>query len=97
MGEEITRLQASRKAFKGHVTRLHNKIDELMAEDFDDYTIASLTATIEQIKKKGERITQMDEKIATLISDASELETAVFDAEEFQDEIVTKLLEQEDS
>ena len=91
MREELTRLQASRKAFKGHVTRLHNKIDELMAKNFDGYTIASLTATIEQIKKKGERITQMDEKIATLISNASELETAVFDAEEIQDEIVDKV------
>ena len=89
--EELNRLQASRKAFKGHVTRLHYKIDELMNRDFDDYTTTSLTTAIEQIKKKGDKVAQMDERIATLLTDATELETATFDAEEFQDEIVDKI------
>ncbi|XP_065911263.1 uncharacterized protein [Dysidea avara] len=89
--EELTRLQASRKAFKGHVTRLHSKIDELMNSEFDDYTITSLTTAVEQIKKKGEKIAQVDEKIATLIEDATELEVAILDAEEFQDDIIDKI------
>ena len=89
--EELTRLQASRKAFKGHVTRLHSKIDDLMDSDFDDYTIISLNTAIEQIKKKGDRVAQVDEKIATLLDDASELESVLYDAEEFQDDIVDKI------
>ena len=72
--EELTRLQASRKAVKGHITRLHYKMDELLTGDFDDYTISSLTTAIEQIKKKGDRIAQMDERIAVLTDDATELE-----------------------
>ena len=62
--EELNRLQASRKVFKGHVTRLHYKIDELMNRDFDDYTTTFLTTAIEQIKKKGDKVAQMDKRIA---------------------------------
>lgn len=89
--EELPRLQASRKSFKGHVTRLHSKIDDLMAAEFDDYTITSMTTAIAQLKKKSDRIAQMDEKIATLIADNTELESAMYDAEEFQDEILDKI------
>jgi len=58
--EELARLQASCKAFKGHITRLHSKA-------------------------------QVDKKIATLIDDASELESALYNAEEFQDDIVDRI------
>ena len=89
--EELTRLQASRKAVKGHIMRLHYKMDELLTGDFDDYTISSLTTAIEQIKKKGDRIAQMDERIAVLTDDATELESTMYEAEALQDEIVEKI------
>ena len=89
--EELTRLQTSRKAVKGHITRLHYKMDELLTGDFDDYTISSLTTAIEQIKKKGDRIAQIDERIAVLTDDATELESAMYEAEALQDEIVEKI------
>ena len=89
--EELTRLQASCKAVKGHITRLHYKMDELLTGDFDDYTISSLTTAIEQIKKKGDRIAQMDERIAVLTDNATELESAMYEAEALQDEIVEKI------
>ena len=60
-----------------------------MDSDFDNYTITSLNTAIEQIKKKGDRVAQVDEKIATLIDDASELKSALYSAEEFQDNITT--------
>ena len=56
--------------------KLHYKINKLKTRDFDNYTITSLTTVIEQIKKKGDRVAQMDEKIDTLIDDATELESA---------------------
>jgi len=58
-----------------------------MYRDFDDYTIASLTTAIEQIKK-GNKIAEMDEKISTLIDDATEL---LYDVEQFQDDIVDQI------
>ena len=87
--EELNRLQTSRKGFKGHVTWLHSKIHDLMDNYFDNYTITSLNTAIKQIKKKGDRVAQVDEKIATLIDDASELKSALYGAEEFQDNITT--------
>ena len=62
-----------------------------MSEDFDDYTISSLTTTIEQIKVKGDKVAQMDEKIAVLINDATDLESTMYEAEALQDEIVDKI------
>jgi len=89
--EELACLQASCKAFQGHVTRLHSKIDDLMDSDFNEYTITSLNTAIEQIKRKGDRVAQVDEKITTLIDDASELESVLYDAEEFQDDILDRI------
>ena len=66
-------------------------MDELLTGDFDDYTISSLTTAIEQIMKKGDRIAQMDERIAVLTDDATELESAMYEAEALQDEIVEKI------
>ena len=62
-----------------------------MSEDFDDYTISSLTTTIEQVKLKGDKVAQMDEKIAVLINDATDLESTMYEAEALQDEIVDKI------
>jgi len=62
-----------------------------MDSDFDNYTITSLNTAIEQIKKKGDRVAQVDEKIATLIDDASVLKSAIYGAEEFQDNIMDKI------
>ena len=58
--EEQTRLQASRSGYKGHMTRLFNKIDELVS---DDYTTTSLSNAIEQLTKKLEKITKIDVRI----------------------------------
>ena len=41
--EDLARLQAYRSEFKGHVTRLYGKINELLGEEVDDYSVTSLT------------------------------------------------------
>ena len=43
-------------------------------------TIISLNTAIEQIKEKGDRVAQVDEKIATLLDDVLELESALYNA-----------------
>ena len=89
--EEQTRLQASWSGYKGHVTRLFNKIDELVSGEFDDYTTTSLNNAIEQLTKKLEKITKIDDRLLELSKDATELETAVLEAEELHDEISEKI------
>ena len=39
MADDLTRLQASWKAYKSHVTRLYHKIDDALHSDVDDYTV----------------------------------------------------------
>ena len=89
--EEKTRLSASRSRYKGHVTRLFNKIDELIATDFDDYTTTSLNNAVEQLTRKMEKISQIDEQLLKTFEDASELESTVLYAEELHDEITNKI------
>ena len=90
--EEQTRLIASRRGYKGHVTRLFTKIDELIDREFDDYTITSLNNSIEQLTRKMEKLTHIDEQLLKLYDDASELETAVMEAEELHDDIMDKVV-----
>ena len=67
--EELTRLQASRKGFKSHVTRLYNKVEELIDNEVDEYSVALLTKTMEQLRSKGDKLNKIDEQIVTLIND----------------------------
>jgi len=53
--------------------------------------ITSLSTAIEQIKKKGTKIAEMDERISTLIADAMELESNMYDAEQFQNDIIDQI------
>ncbi|XP_065887247.1 uncharacterized protein [Dysidea avara] len=89
--EEQTRLQASRSGYKGHVTQLFNKIDELVSGEFDDYTTTSLSNAIEQLTKKLEKITKIDDRLLELSKNATELELTVVEAEGLHDEISEKI------
>ena len=89
--EEKTHLSASRNGYRGHVTRLFNKIDRLIAADFDEYTITSLNNAVEQLTRKMEKILQIDDQLLKTFDDASELELSVLDAEELHDEITDKI------
>ena len=61
--EERTRLQVSWNGYKGHVIRLYNKVDKLVGGEFDDYTTTSLNNVIEQLTRKMEKITHIDEQL----------------------------------
>ncbi|XP_065893821.1 uncharacterized protein [Dysidea avara] len=89
--EDLTRLQASRKAYKSHVTRLYNKIDDLFNSETDDYTITTLTTAVEQLSSKQTKIAELDERITTLIKEPEELTEAMIEAGELEDSIMDKI------
>ena len=91
MAEDLTRLQASRKAYKSHVTRLFHKVDDSLGTEVDDYTITTLRTAIEQLNGKKAKITELDQRIATLITDPEELTEAITDAGELEDSITDKI------
>jgi len=51
---------------------LFHKIDDLMTEEFDEYTTRSLNNAIEQLSKKMEKIASIDARLLELL-DAKEI------------------------
>ena len=72
------------------MTRLYNKIDELIGGEFDDYVTTLLNNAVEQLTRRMEKITQSDEQLLERYH-ASELESVVLEAEGLQDEIQDKI------
>ena len=91
--EEPARLRTSRKAYRSHVTRILNKVDDTLVNDIDELTLTYLRTAITQLEKKREQITTLDQRIIDLVQDPDELETAILDAEELQDLILEKINE----
>ena len=85
--EEQQRLTASRRAHKAHLTKLLRKIGELkQAEDDqnEQRDIPILGSYLDQLKRKGQVISELDNKIFALITEPEELETDIIEAEDTQ-------------
>ena len=91
--EELARLQASRRAYRSHVTRILNKVEETLATTIDELAITYLNTAVTQLEKKKEQIVQLDQQIFALIQDATALEESIMDSEELQDTILEKVNE----
>ena len=76
--EDLARLQASRKGYKSHVTRLYNKVDEILSSELNEFSVTSLTTAIEQLNKKKETLAQIDGRVTELIESPEDLEEAIF-------------------
>ena len=92
MVEDLTRLQASRKAYKSHITRVYRKIDDSFDAEVDEYTVTTLRTTIDQVNNKKTKITELNERIAALIIDPDELTDAMIDAGDLEDSITDKIV-----
>ena len=91
--EESACLRTSRKAYRSHVTRILNKVEETLANDIDALALTYLKTAMTQLEKKKEQIAAIDQRIIERAQDADELETAILDSEELQDVILEKVNE----
>ena len=91
MADDLTRLRASWKAYKSHVTRLYHKIDDTLNTDVDNYTITTLRTTIDQLNAKKAKIVELDEKIAALTTDADGLTETMIEAGHLEDSITDQV------
>ena len=82
--EEISRLRASRKAHRAHITRIFGKIEDILESDEtpNEKQTANLTTCLEQIETKKNTIGELDTRISQAIEDPSALEDEILDAEE---------------
>ena len=92
--EELQQHRSSQKGYRAHLTKLTTSANQLMATITEDLpeenvkTAAALDSLLGQLNWKEKLLSDLDAKILHLISDESDLETEVFEAEEIQSKIV---------
>ena len=91
--EQLTRLQTSRRAYRSHVTRILNKVEDTLAKEIDELALTYLKTAVTQLEKKHAQICKADTEIAELIQEPEELEAAILDSEELQDLITENINE----
>ena len=91
--EEISRLRASRKAHRAHVTRIFGKLEGILESDEapNEKQAANLTICLEQIVTKKATIGGLDTRISQAIEDPSTLEGKILEAEEIQYSITERI------
>ena len=67
--EEQQRLTVSRRAHRAHLTETTKKIIELQDGEIDHACRATLGSCLEQLQRKGQILTELDNKIFGLIED----------------------------
>ena len=89
--EEQQHLVASRRAHRAHLTKITKKIIELQDGEIDDAHTATRRSCLEQLQRKRQILTELDNKIFGLIEDPDNLETDILEAEDIQSLISEKL------
>ena len=77
--EELTRKRTSRKAYRSHVSRIRNKVEDTLGKDIDEFALEYLRTAITQLEKKREQINDLDTRIFELIDNPDELEMTILD------------------
>ena len=87
--EELQRLQASRRGHRGHLTKLFRKSEDILAKQnsITELDLASANTTLDNLKKKGEKLRELDREIAPKIMKLEDLEQEIIGEEEIQEEI----------
>ena len=87
--EELQRLQASRRGHRGHLTKLFRKSEDILVKQnsITELNLASANTTLDNLKKKGEKLRELDGEIAPKITKPEDLEQEIIDEEEIQEEI----------
>ena len=82
--EELQRKVASRRGHRAHLTKLHNKMEDIMAGELDAIQRATIAIHIGQLEQKRQKLTQLDTEIADLIEKPEDLEDEILESEELQ-------------
>ena len=89
--EELQRKVASRRGHRAHLTKLHNKMEDLMAGEIDAVQRATIGIHIGQLEQKSQKLSQLDTEIADLIEKPEDLEQEILESEELQCSIAEQI------
>ena len=82
--EELTKLLASRRVHRAHVTKLKQKIDDTAKDTITETQIALLRSFVNQLKQKRQTLKEFNDKIVVLLETPEDLEQDILVAEELQ-------------
>lgn len=90
--DELQR-KISRKGYRSHLTRLMNKVDQIIEseERLSKKQIATLNSSIEQFKERGALLRDIDKEIVATIQEEGELEAEIIESEAIQEAISDKI------
>ena len=91
--EEASRLRASRKAHRSHLTQIFGKIEEILQSDAipNEKQTATLKTSLQQIEAKRATVEELDSRISDTIQDPEALESEILDAEDIQFNVAEKI------
>ncbi|CAB3997224.1 Hypothetical predicted protein [Paramuricea clavata] len=83
MAENLPKLQASRAAYRAHLTQTIKKVTNIATKEdpLMDSDITSLKRIVDQLARKRSILEELDEKIVGMIEDPKELEKEIFQTE----------------
>ena len=89
--EELTKLLASERANKVHVTKLRQKIDDKAKDTITDIQIPLLRSFINQLFQKRQTLKEFNDKILVLLETPEDLEHEIIKAEDLDELILVKV------
>ena len=91
--EGLTRLQASRRGYRAHITKTFGRITEITdsAEPTTPTQLISLRTALEQLQQKKVKLEEVDTRIADSIQDATALEEEICEVEDYRTVLMEKI------
>ena len=82
--EALKRLRASFTAYQSHLTKLYQKVKELLesSEPLNESQTTSLSTVVQKFSCKGETLRELDAKISETTENPEEFDTEVFEADD---------------
>jgi len=91
--EGLEKLKGSRKAYHAHLMWIWGKLEDLsLTLPANEDTINAAISYIKHIHSKSESIQQLDSRIQSVMTEASDIGKDVLDSLEIQDTIIEKII-----
>ena len=88
---ELKRFRTSRRGYRSHTTKLLSGIQDLLTVDNSEEAVSTIELTLEQLQRKQTILEELDAKIAPFITEETELEEEVMEAEDTRTNGVARL------
>ena len=86
--DELKRFRTSRRGYRSHTTKLLSGIQDLLTVDISEEAVSTIELTLEQLQWNQTILEELDAKIAPLITEETELEEEVIEAEDTRTKIL---------